>query len=221
MQQALFVAPASVHQNRDPSLPLYLRHPDRYYWFERVLEDGILYFQYSRASEMSDERMATFGERLLAAVDSMRPTAFVLDLRFNTGGNLGLARELMAQLEERTRDIPRFAITGRATFSAGITAIAEWKATGELTIVGEPVGDQLDYWSEGGNIILPNSGFAAHFANAFHSYSEAPCPADVPCFLDLSAADLRPDIPVTLTWAEYAGGMDVALEAIRERLRRN
>lgn len=165
--------------------------------------------------------MATFGQRLLAAADSMRPKAFVLDLRFNTGGNLGLARDLMANLEERTRNIPRFVITGRATFSAGITAVAEWKAAGDLTIVGDPVGDELDFWSEGGNIILPNSRFAAHFANGFHSYSETPCPADGPCFLDLRAPDLSPDIAVASTWAEYAAGIDVALEAIRERLRHN
>jgi hypothetical protein len=183
--------------------------------------DGILYFQYNRASAMSDDPMPEFAGRLLAALDSLRPRAFVLDLRFNTGGNLDLAEELIANLEERTRHIPRFAITGHATFSAGITAVAAWKAAGDLTIVGEPIGDELDTWSEGGNIILPNSGFAAHFANAFHSYSEAPCPADVPCFLDLSAPDLRPNIPIASLWADYAAGIDVAIEAIREWLQRD
>jgi len=201
-------------------LPLYLRHPERHYWFEHLPNDDILYVQYNRAAEMPDDPVPAFGERLLAALESLRPRAFVLDLRFNTGGNLDFAKDLMAKLEERTRGIPRFVITGRATFSAGITAAAAWRAAGDVTIVGEPVGDELDFWSEGGNIILPNSGFAAHFANAFHSYSELPCPDDVPCFLDLSAPDLRPDFPASSRWSDYAAGIDVALETIREELAR-
>jgi hypothetical protein len=204
----------------DERVPLALRHPERHYWFT-YLPDGTLYFQYNRAMEMPDERMPAFSARLLAAIDSRPPRAFVMDVRFNTGGDLGLTRDLIAKLEARTRGMPRFAITGRATFSAGITAIAAWKTVGDLTIVGEPIGDALDVWSEGGNIILPNSGFAAHFANAYHSYSTAPCPADVPCYLDLSAPDLRPDIPAISRWADYAASIDVAMEAIRRQLRRD
>lgn len=157
----------------------------------------------------------------IASAVALSGKAFVLDLRFNTGGDLDLAKELMAKLEERTRELPRFVITGRATFSAGITAAAAWKAAADETVVGEPVGDELDFWSEGGNITLPNSGFAAHFANAFHSYSQLPCPDDVPCFLDLSAPDLRPDLTVSSRWADHAAGVDVALEAIREALARS
>lgn len=83
------------------------------------------------------------------------------------------------------------------------------------TVIAEPVGDHLDYWSEGGNITLPNSGLDAHFANGFHSYSPAPCPADVPCVLDLSVASLAPAIHVQTTWADYATGIDPVMSAIR------
>jgi hypothetical protein len=145
----------------------------------------------------------------------------VIDVRFNTGGNLRLAEALMSELQRRTADVPRFVITGRATFSGGITQAALWKSAGNVTIVGEPVGDDLDFWAEGGNIILPNSGFAAHLANAFHSYSERPCPADVPCQLDISSPDLRPDVPASSTWHEYLAGTDVALDAVREILLRD
>lgn len=88
---------------------------------------------------------------------------------------------------------------------------------GNVKLVGEPVGDKLDYWSEGGNINLPNSGLAAHFANAFHSYSREPCSDDVPSFLDLSSPELRPHIPTNATWTAYTAGMDVALDAVRRQ----
>jgi hypothetical protein len=203
----------------EKKLPLYLRNPARHYWFEYLPDTKVLYFHYSRSSDMTEEKTNDFAKRLLAAFDEHDVQAFVLDLRFNTGGNLNVARELMAALQERTKSIPRFVITGRATFSAGITHAASWRMARNVTFVGEEAGDVLDFWSEGGNIVLPNSGLYAHFANAFHSYSTAPCPKDVPCFLDLSASTLEPDVPVSSSWAEYAARRDVALEAILARLR--
>ncbi|WP_420124848.1 hypothetical protein [Longimicrobium sp.] len=197
---------------RDP-LPLYLRNPASNYWFEYLPEQGVLYFQYNRSQDAPGESTARFGERLLAALDEHRPRAFVMDVRFNTGGDLTKAADLMARLRERTRGIPRFIITGRTTFSAGITQVAAWKQAGDVTIVGEHVGDELETWAEGGNVRLPNSGFKAHFANGAHSYSPAPCPAETYCH-DLSSPPLAPNVPATATWADYHAGRDPSLQAI-------
>lgn len=202
------------------SVPLYLRHPNLHYWFEYMDEENILYFQYNRASEMNNEDIASFGERLLKELDTKEVQKLVVDLRFNTGGSLGQAEYLMDELQKRAEDISRFIITGRATFSAGISHVATWKQDGNVTLVGEAVGDELDYWSEGGNIILPNSDLTVHFANAYHSYSEEPCPKDVPCFLDLNSPDLRPDIPVSTSCEEYINGIDVALDTVKSMCKR-
>lgn len=201
------------------ALPLHLGHPERHYWFDFLVDEGLLYLQYNRAAEMPEEGLRAFGDRLLAALDAENAQAFVLDLRFNTGGSLGLAEDLMREIEERTREIPRYAVIGRATFSAGLSHAVVWKGAEGVTLVGEGVGDELDYWSEGGNIVLPNSGLTAHFANGFHSYSLEPCPETVPCFLDLGVPDLELDLPVSTSWDEYAAGVDPALEAVRAALR--
>lgn len=198
--------------------PLYLRNPARFYWYEYLPEEGIMYFQYNRSGNMKGEDTKAFAARLLAALDGVKPKAFVLDLRFNTGGDLGIARDLMRQLQERTRGVPRYVITGRATFSAGITHAASWREAGETTFVGEPVGDELDFWSEGGNIVLPNSGLYAHFANGAHSYSQAPCPQGVKC-LDMNSPGLGPDVPALLSWQDYKAGRDPAVDAIARTLR--
>jgi hypothetical protein len=205
-----------VLAGRDP-LPLYLRNPTANYWFEYLPESGVLYFQYNRSQDAAGENTARFGERLLAALDQHRPRALVMDVRFNTGGNLTLAADLMKRLQERTRGMARFVVTGRATFSAGITQVASWRQEGDVTIVGEPVGDVLETWAEGGNVHLPNSGFKAHFANGAHSYSPAPCPADTPCY-DLSVESVAPDLPATASWADYLAGRDPAMEAVLARL---
>lgn len=200
-------------------LPLYLRNPTLHYWFEYLPESGVLYFQYNRSQNAPDETTAQFGERLLAALEQHRPRAFVMDVRFNTGGNLTLAADLMERLQERTRGMHRFVVTGRATFSAGITQVASWRQAGDVAIVGEPVGDELEMWAEGGNVVLPNSGFKAHFANGFHDYTPAPCPADTPCY-DLSAASVAPDVPASASWADYVARRDPALEAVLAELAR-
>lgn len=208
---------AQALQGSKTPMPLYLRNPDRFYWYEYLPQNGILYFHYNRSSDMKDEDTRAFAARLLAAFDRQKPKVFVLDLRFNTGGNIELARDLMKQLQERTRGIPRYVIVGRATFSAGIAHAASWREAGNVTFVGEPVGDEMDFWSEGGNIVLPNSGLSAHFANGAHSYSTAPCPQGVKC-LDMNVASLKPDVPALLSWQDYKAGRDPAMDAIVKML---
>jgi hypothetical protein len=202
-----------VLSSKPTKLPLYLMDR-RNYRFEYLPSSGVLYFQYNRSQNMAGETVGQFGERLLAALDRHKPRAFVLDVRFNTGGNLTLSAPLMKSLIERTTNIPRYVITSRVTFSAGISAIVPWVESGNVTIVGEPVGDELDTWAEGGNVRLPNSGFKAHFANGMHNYSMASCPRDVPC-TDYGVRTLRPQIPVNLSWSDYLAGRDPSLEAVQ------
>jgi len=201
-----------VLAGKPTKLPLYLTNPKNY-WYEYLPSSGVLYFQYNRSQNLPEETVARFGERLLAALEQHKPRAFVLDVRFNTGGNLTLSEALMRSLAERTSKIPRYVITSRVTFSAGISAVAAWAESGNITIVGEPVGDELDMWAEGGNVRLPNSGFKAHFANGMHNYSIAKCPAGVPC-TDRTVKTMRPDVPVSLTWKDYLAGRDPSLDAV-------
>ena len=198
--------------------PLYLRRPDVHYWFERLPERGLLYFQYNRSMEMpGGPSLSDFGRQLLAEAGREDVRALVVDLRFNTGGNLNLATPLMQGLQEKMKGKPVFVVTGRATFSAGISHVAQWKQWG-AKIVGEEVGDELDMWAEGGNVELPNSKLTVHYSNGFHGYSRREYPERQPFFLDLGVETLKPDFPVETTWAEYADGRDPAMELIAKVL---
>jgi hypothetical protein len=194
-------------------LPLYLRNPNSNYWFQYLPDSRSLYFQYNRSSDMKGETTEAFTKRLIDELQKQPVKALVIDFRFNTGGNLHLGADLMKKLQEQTSGIDRWIITGRSTFSAGITHVASWREAGNVTIIGEPVGDGMEFWSEGGNIKLPNSGYDAHFANGRHSYSPAPCPVGIYCY-NLSAASLDPDVPISLTWSQYNSGRDAAMEFI-------
>ncbi|WP_299329296.1 hypothetical protein [Parasphingopyxis sp.] len=193
--------------------PLYLSRSDTHYWHDRLADHGIFYLSLSRTEPMEEQSINDFAEDALAALRASDARALVVDLRFNTGGNGGLVEDLMETLDAETADIPRYVITGRATFSAGILIAARWRATGRAIIVGEPVGDDIDYWAEGGGVFLPNSDIEAHFANGAHNYSPGPCPTEEYC-LDIDIEGLRPDVPAHLGWTDYLEGRDPALDAI-------
>ena len=204
-------------------LPLYLRHPKQPYWFEFLPENGLLYFQFNRSDDAEEgPPFQEFGDSLLAFVGRHPVRDVVVDLRLNTGGNLEVAKAFMrrlAQNETINRQGRLFVIIGHCTFSAGLYHAAQLKQLTKATFVGESVGDRLDYWAEGGEIILPNSHAAIWYSNGFHRYSMVDYPEYRPYYEELSIPSLEPDILAPTLSGDYFSGRDPALEAIEARIR--
>jgi len=200
--------------------PLYLRNTRKNYWYEYIPEYRSVYLQYNRSQEAPDGMtMKEFTANLVREVEQRRPAALIVDLRFNTGGNLEVATPLMKTIAEKLGGVPVFVITGRATFSAGITHVVQLKQWARATIAGEPVGDELDTWAEGGNLTLPNSKLTVHYANAFHSYSKREYPDRRPYLVDFDVDSVAPDVVIEPTWTEYIQGRDPVLDAVEKRIR--
>jgi hypothetical protein len=202
--------------NRSPDLPLHLRHPDDYYWFEYLPKQNAVYFQYNKSLNMPEpgENFNEFSAHLLTFIDQHAVQAMILDLRFNTGGDLTIASPLMQELHDRFQGKRVFLITGRATFSAGLYHAARWKQWGDAIFVGEPVGDNLDFWAEGGDLVLPNSLLRLRYSNGFHKYSLKEYPQFRPYFMQLRVASLLPDVPIQTSAEDYFAGRDPAIERI-------
>jgi hypothetical protein len=205
-------------------LPVYLWHPERSYWFTHLQGPDLLYFQFNRSeSDTAGQSFEAFGDSLIAFGRSTPVRGVVVDLRFNSGGNLVVARDLVEKLaREAWADRPGrlFVIVGRCTFSAGLYHAAQLKEFSRAIFVGEPVGDHLDYWAEGGQIVLPNSGVTIWYSNGFHRYSQADYPEHLPYFEQLSIPDLALDVVTRLSSADYFAGRDPALDAILSRIPR-
>jgi hypothetical protein len=200
----------------------FLAEPTRNYLMRRCA-GGTLYVQFFRAQDGQGERVRDFGNRVLAEIAASRPRRLVIDVRFNTGGNLQLAQPFFTALAQSPITQQRrrfFMISGINTFSAGISPMAHMRQDAEVTIVGEGPGDELDYWSEGGNVPLPYSGILMHFADRMHTYSRvsydlAPELRD----LNFEVDSVEPDVHTRLRWADYIAGRDPSLEAIVRRPR--
>lgn len=207
-----------THVLTSRNLPLAPVSPEVNYRFARCDRD-VLYVRYSRSADApGQETVRAFGERLLAAIASQPPRKLVLDLRFNTGGDLQKARPLMDALAQSRLGSESGAIAvlvGPVTFSAGITAAASLRSGSKAILVGAHPGDRPDFWAEGGNVTLPNSRIDMHYADGRHQYSDAPLPTGVEEYLHLNidVRNLEPDVAVDWTWRDYVSGADPAAAA--------
>jgi hypothetical protein len=194
--------------------PLYLTHPDRAYWFQFLPERQLLYFQFNMADNApAGPTFQEFADSMMVFAASRAVRTLVVDLRLNSGGNLEVARDFIKELGQKTT-AQLFVITGRCTFSACLYHAAQLKQFTHAIFVGEPVGDGLDYWAEGGMIQLPYSGAVIEYADGFHRYSLHEYAQNRPYYATLNVPALEPDIPVPMTSKDYFAGRDASLAAI-------
>jgi len=168
-----------------------------------------------------------FAEFMFSALDGARASGrsnIVLDMRMNGGGDLNITRAWVRRLP-RIATGRVFVLTSPWTFSAAIstTGYLKQEAPDRVTIVGEMVGDRLDFFSEGEVVQLPNSGAAILNATERHDYRTGcrgieNCHGSVVHF-PISVESLAPDIEAPWTIEAYLAGRDPAMEAVAAALR--
>ena len=153
------------------------------------------------------------------------PQHLILDMRLNGGGDLNNTREFVKKLPTL---VPGrvFVLTSPWTFSAAISTVGYLKQAGgnRVTIVGEMVGDRLEFWAEGSLARFPYSGAAASFSTERHDYRNG-CKAFKDCHGSvvrhpISVPSLAPDIEAPLTIEAFIAGRDPGMEAIAVAIRR-
>ena len=203
------------------ALPTSLKRPSAWYDF-RMCGGNIYYLSFNRAEDQPGQAtLASFGQRVLEQIAAAPQARLVIDLRYNTGGNLqktqgffqNLAKSQVGQTRGRL-----FVIVGPSTFSAGITPVAILKQDGKPVLVGTSPGDHSEFWAEGGNVVLPNSGINLHYADRAHVYAPGRRSiAESLVYLRLNGGSLKPDRPAALSFRDYVRGIDPAAEKIEPK----
>jgi hypothetical protein len=169
----------------------------------------------------------SIAEFLRSATEEIRrvqPRNLVLDLRQNGGGDLNNTRSFVQSLPSL---VPGriFVLTSPWTFSAAISTTGYLKQAGgdRVTIVGEMVGDRLEFWAEGRLARLPNSGAAMSYSTQRHDYKTG-CRPYTDCHGSvvrhpIAVASLAPDIEAPLTMEAMLAGRDPGMEAIARAIR--
>lgn len=202
----------------DP-LPLYLRDPGQsalWMWLPEL--DAI----YVRINQNHDKALPEKLEEVLTVIRDTTPRNVIVDLRLNGGGNYELTAPFAETLPGLIPDDGRLVlVVGNRTFSAGIVTAAILKSRGgrRVSVVGERIGDELQFWSEGDFLALPNSGLRIHYSDGYHDWANGFDPQDprnhtnpriaaVNQRHSAAAGNLDPDISVSLTFGDYAVGRD-------------
>jgi hypothetical protein len=148
-----------------------------------------------------------------------KPCNVILDLRYDGGGDYlntyGFARKLPGLVAAMGRVI---VLTGPATFSAAISTVAAARHAGQerVVIIGEPVGDRLQFYSEGGRACLPNYPLCVAYQTGKHDYQHA-CDDWTDCFwlnyfFAFQVKSLDPDEVVPLSFNDWRAGVDPVLD---------
>lgn len=215
---------ALARAGRIQGAPLYLQDPDAFFRMVPMPDRDAVYLQFRANADFSGR--TDLRQLAQAAIDSLRarsPRFVIVDQRFNVGGDLNNTRDLMRAIPEIVgEDGAVFAITSGRTFSAGIASMGYLKqAAGDrLTIIGAPVGDDLEFYAEGDPLVLPNGLFVMR-ATERHNYLTG-CPEDDchgairrnPIRIDTLEPDVRPRVE----YGDIVAGRDPWLEAAFARI---
>jgi hypothetical protein len=187
--------------------PLYLRDCARPHWFEYLPGNDLLYCQFNSVSDGPRESLAEFVHRLFAFMDANAVRRLVIDLRWNSGGNLMLVRPLVHGLIMRpglNRPGGLFVITGPRTFSAAQHTCSVIEANTHAVFVGQPTGSRPNFVGERTPFRLPCSGLRV---NVSDTYWQNGWPHD-------RRTSIAPELCVAPTIAAYRANRDLALEAV-------
>jgi hypothetical protein len=185
---------------------------------------GALVVELRQTHDAGDATLAAFFDEVQAAVRRHRPTHGVLDLRLNGGGDLTKARDFAERLPTL---VPGrvYALTSPWTFSAAISITGYLKqvAPARVRIVGEPVGDRLEFFAEGRLVTLAHSGEVLLPATERHDYRDG-CRRFTDCHAPvlrrpIAVDSLAPDVVAPWTLEAYRRGIDPAMDAVAAELR--
>ena len=210
----LLVADQAPWSLRDPDTPFRMRH-------DAGLEALVLELrQNNDAAGMPIEK---FLKEAAARIQAARPRNLVLDMRLNGGGDLNTTRDFVEGLPGK---VPGrlFVLTSPWTFSAAISTVGYLKqaAPERVTIVGEAVGDRLNFFAEGRIVTLPRCGAVLLIATQRHDYAGG-CRGYDDCHgpvvrHPIAVHDLDPAIKAPWTIEAYRAGRDPGMEAIAAAL---
>ncbi len=203
---------ASAFTGTEKELPLYLKHLDgnHNYWFEHDKKHRALYMQFNLVVHQEEESFDRFYKRMFAYMDKNATgiDTFIIDLRFNSGGNGLMVLPFMNEIIKRdhiNRIGHLYILIGRRSFSAAVLLAAEMMLHTRALLVGEPAGAAQNMFSDMVNRgTLPNSR-ATLFVSS--EYFNIAWPANNNC-------TIPPHFPAPFSSVDFFSGRDPALDAI-------
>ena len=170
----------------------------------------MLYFQYNSVNDWNKDPFADFTDRLFKTFDENITgiEKFVIDLRFNEGGNGYLITPFVNQFIQREKSFTNcklYIITGTHTFSAAPNFIGQMLKNTNAITVGDIASGPLNWCSDIIDFVLPNSNIRVNISSMYWQEGHA--------------TDNRgyypPDYYLPATFKDYVSCSDPIMDAIK------
>jgi hypothetical protein len=179
---------------------LWRRNYNLNYWYQYLPTTQTMYLAYNRCAQMPDLSFAAFLNQVIAY--SQPVSHIVVDLRNNLGGDSQVFQPLLDALSANASLRRKLvAIIGQATFSSGVMNAISLAAQFGIPLIGQPTGGTPSSYGNIVYITLPNSGLSVSCSTMYFRYS------------NYTGNSLLPDVPVSMSSADYFGRSDPFLTA--------
>ena len=183
-------------------IPLSFQHLEAPLWFTYLPDSQTVYVDFRSYRELQEET-----KHLWEFIAQHPARRVIIDMRWNGGGNYMHGREYLVSkitfMPQVNRAGRLFVITGRRTFSAGMTNVTDFRRETEAIIVGEPTGARPNGYQENHWFTLPFSEIRVSCATLeyrFQPYNDS--------------AGVFPDRRIDPAWNSVRAGGDAAIDWI-------
>ncbi|MEP7171364.1 MAG: hypothetical protein ABI855_18490, partial [Bacteroidota bacterium] len=146
---------------------LWQKEPASFRYMEFLPETKTLYVRHSVTLNDGTKTIAAFFNNMVDFIDKNEVEKLILDLRTNGGGNNTLNKPIITGII-KSRKINQkgkfFCIIGRRTFSAAQNLVNELDKFTEVTFVGEPTSENVNFFGDTRTETLPNSKLQANLS---------------------------------------------------------
>lgn len=198
------------HAHYEKEYPLFLKNYHRgnrkSYWYKYITDENILYVQINGITSLKDNPLPEFCDSINLLIDSLDISAFVLDIRNNSGGNTDLNKHILRVMLSDKINIKgkSFTVIGYKIFSAAqnLTTIIENYT--ETIFIGERTASKPHFIGETNPFTLPYSGLMVGSSNVFHQRG----------YSTDTRKWVAPDILVEFNFEHFKNGIDPIIEEI-------
>jgi hypothetical protein len=181
--------------------PLYRQKPGERFWFMYLPDSQTVYVSFRGYNSLGEN-----ARKLFQFIDGNPTKRLVIDLRQNGGGDYFEGRRhLIHPLKNRpalNQKDALFVIIGRQTFSAAMVNAIDFRKETNAILVGEPIGERPNSYSENDEMTLPNSRLVVSYSTRYYKFLEEDAPA------------VQPDKRIDPNWADFQAGRDPVMEWI-------
>ena len=196
-----------VDANSTPNQSLWMRESSEFRFMEYLKDSKTVYVRHSVTLNDGEKTIEKFFKNVLDFIDKNDVEKLILDVRMNGGGNNYLNKPIITSIIQARKINQKgkfYCIIGRRTFSACQNLVNELEKYTEVTFVGEPTSENVNFFGDTKQETLPNSKLTAFLSWMW--------------WQNLDARDKRkwtaPHIAADLSFADYVSNRDPSLEVI-------